>query len=95
MGKKIIMLASLLVGMLFSASPVLAGDICAESIDTICIGCHNTDRVCENLGVSEKTWKELLVWMVANGAELEDDEVAALVKCFSEPSAGAKAACGK
>ena len=92
---KIIMLMSLMTFMVFFSSSVLAGDICEESINTICIGCHNTDRVCESLGASEKTWKAVLDWMVSNGAELEDDELEAMVKCFSEPSAGAKAACGK
>ena len=95
MNMKIIMLMSLMTFMVFFSSSVLAGDICEESINTVCIGCHNTDDVCKNLGESEKIWKDLLDWMVANGAELEDDELEALIKCFSEPSAGAKAACGK
>jgi hypothetical protein len=88
-----IMLISLLVFMVSFISPVLAGDLCEESINTVCIGCHNTDAVCENLGASEKTWKDILDWMVANGAELEEDEIETMIKCFSEPSAGAKAAC--
>ncbi len=95
MVRKIILLVSLLVCLGAFISPVLAGDLCEESTNTVCIGCHNADRVCENLGASEKTWKDILEWMVANGAELEEDELEELIKCFSEPSAGAKAACGK
>ena len=95
MAGKFFMLVSLLICTVFFVSPVVAGDMCEENINTVCIGCHNADQVCESLGASEKTWKDILEWMVANGAELEEDEVEALVKCFSEPSAGAKAACGK
>ncbi|MEN8135112.1 MAG: hypothetical protein ABFS18_06190 [Thermodesulfobacteriota bacterium] len=95
MARKIILLVSLLIGTVCFISPVVAADMCEENINTVCIGCHNTDDVCENLGASEKTWKDILEWMVANGAELEEDEIETMVKCFSEPSAGAKAACGK
>lgn len=95
MDMKIIPLVALLVCTVFLSSPVVAGDICEESVNTVCIGCHNSDRVCESLGASEKTWQAVLDWMVSNGAELEDDEIEAMVKCFSAPSAGAKAACGK
>ena len=95
MTRNIILLVSLMICTVSFSSPVVAGDICEESINTVCIGCHNTDDVCANLGASEKIWKDLLDWMVDNGAELEDDVLEAMVKCFSEPSAGAKAACGK
>lgn len=95
MSRNIVALLIVTVVMLFFVSPVLAEDICEESVTTVCIGCHNADRVCDNLGLSEKTWKNLLDWMVSNGAELEEDTVAEMVKCFSQPSAGVKAACGK
>lgn len=95
MARNIIVLMVVMVSSFFFLSPAVAGDICEESINTVCIGCHNADRVCESLGLSEKTWKGLLEWMVANGAELEEDELEALEKCLSAPSAGAKAACGK
>ena len=93
MARKIIMSVSLLICTFFFTTPVVAGDLCEESTNTVCIGCHNADRVCENLGASAKTWKSILKWMESNiGEEFEQDEFEALVKCFSEPSAGAKAA---
>ena len=96
MARKIIMLVSLLICSVVFISPVLAGDLCEENTNTVCIGCHNADRVCENLGASEKTWTDLLKWMESNiGDDFEEEEFQAMVKCFSEPSAGAKAACGK
>ena len=95
MSREIILLVSLVICTVFYVSPVLAGDICEENINTVCIGCHNADEVCGTLGASEKTWKAVLVWMIDNGAELEDDDEEAMGKGFIEPSAGAKAACGK
>lgn len=95
MNTKTGMLISLTLLLAFFVSPVVAGDLCEENINTVCIGCHDTDQVCANLGSSEKIWQNLLEWMVSNGAELEKDEIKTMVKCFSEPSVGAKAACGK
>jgi hypothetical protein len=95
MARQIIILAALLIGMGFFGFPGMAADICGEKIATECIGCHNIDRVCEELGESEKTWNGLLKRMVAYGAELGKDEIVEMAKCFSAPSADAKAACGK
>ena len=68
---------------------------CTQLLTTICNGCHNSDRVCEKIGGPEKKWVGLLKWMVANGAELEDDEKTLLVNCMTEPYEEAKAFCGK
>ena len=89
------MLAVVLVNLLLLAPQTAIADKCAEHVPTTCIGCHNTDEICVRLGNSEKEWKAIILWMIDNGAELEDDEVELLVKCFSLPSAGAKGACNK
>lgn len=85
----------ILVNLVFLAPGLAVADKCAEHVPTTCIGCHNTDEICVRLGNSEKEWKAIILWMIDNGAELEDDEVEPLVKCFSTPSAGAKSACNK
>ena len=92
---KVFTLLFLLTFIFSTGSVVLAEDICEEYINSVCIDCHNPDRVCEKLGATEKTWESLLDFMNANGAELEPEEMEALAKCLSEPSPGAKSACGK
>ena len=68
---------------------------CTQLLTTVCNDCHNTDRVCESMGGSEKKWKAILDWMISNGAELEDDEKSLLLNCLTEPFEEAKKACGK
>ena len=85
----------ILASLVLVAPQVAVADKCAEHVPTTCIGCHNTDEICVKLGNSEKEWKAIILWMIDNGAELEDEEVEPLVKCFSTPSAGAKVACNK
>ena len=69
---------------------------CKKLLTTICNDCHNTDRVCESMGGTEKKWKGLIDWMIANGAELEDDEKTLLINCLMEPpSEEAKQLCKK
>ena len=68
---------------------------CTKLLTTVCNDCHNTDRVCESMGGSEKKWKAILDWMISNGAELEDDEKSLLINCLTEPFEEAKKACGK
>jgi hypothetical protein len=47
------------------------------------------------LGATEKQWQSLIKWMIANGADLEKDEVDLLVSCLSEPADEAKKTCGR
>lgn len=82
-------------GVIFSPAPAGAAGQCGEVLEKVCIGCHQSDKFCARLGASEKEWRALLKLMVANGAELEKEEVAPLAACLSEPEAGARALCGK
>ena len=68
---------------------------CAKLLTTVCNDCHNTDRVCNSMGGSEKKWKAILDWMISNGAELEKEEVTLLGNCLTEPYEEAKKACNK
>ena len=86
----IIMLSSL--GTVQAASN---GAKCNKLLETVCNDCHNTDRVCDAIGGTQKKWKALIDWMISNGAELEDDEKVLLIDCLSEPFDEAKKACGK
>lgn len=68
---------------------------CAELLGSVCIGCHDSERVCAKIGGPEKKWVGLLKWMIANGAELEEEDKTLLINCMTEPYAEAKAFCGK
>jgi hypothetical protein len=68
---------------------------CTKLLTTVCNDCHNTDRVCDSMGGPEKKWKAILDWMISNGAELEEEEIALLLDCMTEPYEEAKKACGK
>lgn len=83
-----------IIGGIFLPVAGVSGQ-CGEMLEKVCIGCHQSDKFCARLGASEKEWRGVLKLMVANGAELEKDEVAPLVACLSEPAAWAKAVCGR
>lgn len=82
-------------GIVVSAAPATAAGPCKEVLQKVCIGCHESDRFCGRLGGSEKEWRGLLKLMVANGAELEKDEVAPLAACLSGPAEEARQVCGR
>ena len=89
---------AIVVGLVSSLGAVQASGTegqCSQLLNTVCNDCHNTDRVCDAMGGSEKKWKAILDWMISNGAELEEDEVALLVNCLTEPYEEARKACGK
>lgn len=90
-------LGALLVMAGVIVSPVAAGATgsCGELLEKVCIGCHQSDRFCTRLGVPEKEWRGLLKLMIANGAELDKEDVGPLAICLSEASAEAKKVCGK
>ena len=71
------------------ASDTVCQDLMIES----CTQCHDKERVCVNMGKSKKSWKSLINYMIATGAELSDEEIEQLSDCMSEPSAGARLAC--
>ena len=68
---------------------------CTQLLNTVCNDCHNTDRVCDSMGGSEKKWKAILDLMIISGADLEKDEKTLLLNCLTEPFEEAKKACGK
>lgn len=86
--------ALVIIGGIVLPVAAVAGQ-CGEVLEKVCIGCHQSDKFCARLGASEKEWRGVLKLMVANGAELEEEEVAPLVACLSEPAAGARALCDR
>ncbi|MDH3330073.1 MAG: hypothetical protein OEM01_12640 [Desulfobulbaceae bacterium] len=78
-------------GQAFSSVP--DDKFCQDLVIKSCTGCHGKERVCANLGKSKKSWKSLIKFMIANGAELSAEETEQLSDCMSVPSAGAQAAC--
>ena len=86
---------AMLPAILASPAPIRAEGQCAKLMNSICLGCHNQDKFCERLGATEKQWQSLIKWMIANGADLEKDEVDLLVSCLSEPADEAKKTCGR
>ena len=84
--------------VLFSAIGITKANAegqCKELLTTVCNDCHNTDRVCESMGGTEKKWKAIIDWMISNGAELEDDQRTLMINCLMEPYDEAKAVCSK
>lgn len=84
-----------MVGGIVSPVPVGAAGPCGEVLEKVCIGCHQSDRFCARLGAPEKEWRGLLKLMIANGAELDKEDLGPLAACLSEPAEGAKRVCGK
>jgi cytochrome c5 len=68
---------------------------CKKLLTTVCNDCHNTDRVCESMGGTEKKWKAIIDWMISNGAELSDDQQTLMINCLMEPYDEAKSICTK
>ncbi|NTV12703.1 MAG: hypothetical protein HGA96_02020 [Desulfobulbaceae bacterium] len=83
------------VGAMVSPGSVAAGGPCGEVLEKVCIGCHEKERFCERLGAPEKEWRALVKRMIANGAELEKDDIGVLAVCLSESAAEVKKVCGK
>ena len=81
----------LLGGQAFSSEP--DDTVCKDLVINSCTGCHGKERACANLGKSKESWKKLIEFMIANGADLSDQEIEQLSDCMSIPSLGAKAAC--
>lgn len=77
------------------AGPVRAAGQCAELMNTVCLGCHTRDKFCERLGSTEKQWQSLIKWMIANGADLKEDQAKLLAGCLSGPAEEAKEFCSQ
>lgn len=84
-----------MVGGFVSPAPVGAAGQCGELLEKVCIGCHQSDRFCTRLGAPEKEWRGLLKLMVANGAELDKEDLGPLAACLSEPAEQARKVCAK
>ncbi len=73
--------------------PVLAGDA-GQTIATACSKCHNTQRVCANLGVKDKAaWEATVTRMMAKGAAVSAQEKPGVVEWLASQKAGAKPVC--
>ena len=87
----IVLLVPLLA--LFVPQAALADRDCSNLLKGECVGCHEKEKYCENIGKSEKFWKGMLNYMESNGADLTSAETATLTQCLSSSSEIAQNIC--
>ena len=66
---------------------------CKTLLTSECVGCHEKEKFCENLGKNERFWKAMLGIMEANGADLTKEEKEELIASLSKPLEAAKEVC--
>jgi len=84
---------AMVIGM--AAGMVRAGGQCGELMNAVCLSCHTRDKFCERLGSTEKQWQLLIRWMIANGADLNEEQAKLLAGCLSGPAEEAKKFCAE
>lgn len=83
----VLVLECALAGLAFAQDP-------SQTVMTVCAKCHNTQRICKNLGVKDKTaWEKTVDKMILNGAALKEDQKPALVGWLAVQGPGAKPVC--
>lgn len=91
----------LLTGMLPAACsspevPVNAppASVCSSIIDTKCVRCHYTTRICDALGTkSAAKWRKTVNFMMKQGAGLTEDEQQKVIACLVSMPAGSDIVC--
>ncbi len=80
--------------VVFSATaPAVAQDP-AGTIMSACTKCHNTQRICANLGVKDQAaWNTTVTRMVGKGAQVSEAEKPAVVDWLTAQQPGAKPVC--
>lgn len=88
--------AAVLAAVLLIALPVcgaLAQDSGYEVL-TVCTSCHNTKRICKNLGEHDAAWWSAKVGlMIGKGAKLDPQGKDAVVAYLSSRKSGDKPVC--
>ena len=81
-----------LIGMTTASTNVFAAEICGTLLNR-CSQCHDKERICDNVGRSEKYWKGTLKYMISNGAEISTDESLVMATCLSSKADEAQKFC--
>ncbi len=88
--------AAVLAAVMFIALPVfdaLAQDS-GYTVLTVCTSCHNTKRICKNLGEHDAAWWSTKVGlMISKGAKLDPQGKDTVVTYLSSRKAGDKPVC--
>lgn len=66
---------------------------CKTLLTGECVGCHEKQKFCKNLGKSVQFWQGTLGQMVSNGADLSKEEKSGLTTCLSQSSEAAQGVC--
>lgn len=76
-----------------SAAPATAQDP-AGTVMSACTRCHNTQRICANLGAKDKAaWNTTVTRMMGKGAQVSEAEKPAVVDWLATQQPGAKPVC--
>ncbi|MFP5221787.1 MAG: hypothetical protein ACLGSA_05805 [Acidobacteriota bacterium] len=76
-----------LAGLSFAQDP-------SQVVTTVCTKCHNTNRICVNLGVMDKAgWDTTVTRMIGKGAALSPAQKPVLVDWLSTREPKAKPVC--
>ena len=68
--------------------------VCNSIINTKCVKCHYTTRICDALGTkSAAKWRSTINFMMKQGAGLTEDEQQKVVACLSSMPAGSNIVC--
>ncbi len=77
----------------FSAASAIAQDP-AGTVMSACTKCHNTQRICANLGAKDKAaWNTTVTRMMGKGAQVSETEKPAVVDWLTAQQPGAKPVC--
>ncbi|MBG3876797.1 hypothetical protein FVW20_07100 [Desulfovibrio oxamicus] len=75
------------------ADPATAQDP-AGTVMSACTKCHNTQRICANLGAKDKAaWNTTVTRMMGKGAQVGEAEKPAVVDWLAAQQPGAKPVC--
>lgn len=77
----------------FAAASAIAQDP-AGTVMSACTKCHNTQRICANLGAKDKAaWNTTVIRMMGKGAQVSEAEKPAVVDWLAAQQPGAKPVC--
>lgn len=75
-----------------AASAIAQGP--AGTVMSACTKCHNTQRICANLGAKDKAaWNTTVTRMMGKGAQVSEAEKPAVVDWLAAQQPGAKPVC--
>lgn len=87
-------LPAFLTVLILSSGAALAQDPHQTLVLNRCGACHNTTRICKNLGVKDgAAWEKTVATMVGKGAKLAPSEQQAVAAYLTTLPAGSKPVC--